>query len=528
MTKARKQFSLTKQRTTSGASLLLVIACAFGLIAMVWGVFQLYLVLGGSREVRNAVDAGALNLSKRIFELRVPTDPAFSDVADSNGHIGMSNINRVWGKAYLINANTQQMQSDNQLGQAAQGNADAAYQTAENINNALFAEVTCRQKQGNFFNAIAGFKQATLLSGDTTVSKDTNSSMSTTENPLQCIAMVDRGDESNLKYSATQIPKVVQASGVQKGNSHYLSGYVPMQANNKSFSFTTFHVGEMPHLISQEYFEKNRADVAPVGSTASAIPNAFKIDGTVQANQGSLGAVACAVANPMRQYSLAIPHSYVKIYFINRALWLVEGKLVNLTTYGNKPQDAVQGVVKKQLSTGGFLDGYANLGHEYSSGGSLWQMYNSLPGDHITPLQKIVQRVQEMDPNYTQTQLMALMQRASFDPTATMYYIYPTYSTPDCSDPTITIQSNKGTLPPWLAALNPIDGTQLLAGTENMETDTPNTCYDVITGGSFTSDKHYTQVSGSINWTPGTGYGQCLGSMQMARTTQIFFTGIPN
>ncbi len=74
----------------------------------------------------------------------------------------------------------------------------------------------------------------------------------------------------------------------------------------------------------------------------------------------------------------------------------------------------------------------------------------------------------------------------------------------------------------------PLDGTQLPAGIETVTTDEPNTCYDYITGGSFSSDKHFTQVSGSINWTPGSGYGQCLGTMQMARQTQINFTGVPN
>jgi hypothetical protein len=526
MRESRKPHNKIEKRSSSGASLYLVIACAFALIALIWGVFQLYLVMGGSREVRNAVDAGALNLSKRIFELRVPADPSYRDVADSNGQVGMSNINRVWGKAYLINANAQQMQADGQLGNSALGNADSAYQTAENINNSLFAEVSSRKNQGNYFNAIAGFKQATLLSGDTTVTKDTNNLTQTQENPLACIAMVDRGAESNLKFNPAQIPKVVTANGVSHGNNNYLQGYVPMHANNKSFNFTSYRPGEMPHLISQTVFDKFRADVAPVGSNALAIPNAFKIDGNVQANQGTLGAVACAVANPMRQYNLAIPFSYVVVYFVNRANWYVEGVKVNQTTYGNKPTPSVQGVKKKLLSKGGYLDGYANLGNEYTSGGSLWQMYTSLPGDHQTPMLKVLQRVQEISPNYTMTQLETLMAKTNFDPTAQLYFIYPSYTTPDYSDPTIMIASDKGPLPPWLQRI-PLDGTQAPIGTETMTQNAPNTCYDVITGGPFSSDKHYTEVSGSINWTPGTGYGQCLGSLQMSRLTQIYFTGVP-
>lgn len=523
----RSMQSLTTKRTASGASIYLVVICAFALIALVYGVFQLFLVMGGSREVRNSVDAGALNLSKRIFEIRVPASPEFTDVADSQGQVGMSNINRVWGKAYLINGNAQEMQIDNQLGPAALGNADTAYQAAENINNTLFGAVTSRQTHGNLFNSVAGFKPASLLSGDNTVTKDINMlDQANADSPLKCISMVDRGAESNIRFNVTQIPKSVTATGVQHGQANYLAGYSPMAANNKEFSFVTFRAGEMPHLISQTVFDKFRADVAPVGGSALAIPNAFKIDGNVQATQGTLGAVACAVANPQLQYSLAIPHSYVSIYFTNRALWFVEGVKVNQTTYPNKPTPQVQGVKKKLLKVGGYLDGYANLGNEYQTGGSLWQMYTSLPGDHMTPLQRVLQRVQEINPNYSIAQLEALMQKVTFDPTATIYYIYPTYTTPDFSDPTIQIASNKGPLPPWLQNI-PLDGTQLPIGTENMEKDTPNTCYDVITGGPYTTDLHYTEVSGSINWTPCTGFGQCLGSLQMSRTTQIFFTGKP-
>jgi hypothetical protein len=508
-------------RTAAGASLILVIFCALGLIALVWGVFQLYLVLGGSREVRNAVDAGALNLSKRVFELRVPTDGVYGDVADSNGQIGMSNINRVWGKAYLINANVQQMQADGQLGDAAQGNAEAAYQSAENINNTLFAAVTCRNSQGALFNQVAGFKQAKLLSGDTTVTKDANAT--TQESPLASIAMVDRGAESNLSFSPTQIPKVVQAQGVQQGGKSYLTGFVPMQANNKQFSFTAFRNGEMPHLISQNIFDQCRADKSPVGGT-NVIPNAFKIDGSVQATQGSLGAVACAVANPQRQYRLAIPHSYIRIFFTNQAMWFVEGVKVNQTPYGNKP-DQQTGVKKKKLSNGGLLTGFAKLGNEYQPGGSLWQMYTALPGDHMTPMQKVLQRVQEIDPDYTLTRLQAQMEACNSNPAAQSYLIYATYNTPDCSDPTIHIQPDNGSLPPWLQNL-PIDGTALAVGAETMTKDAPNTCTDYIEG-PIPTDKHYTECSGSIIWTPGSGYTQCLGTMHVSRVTAIYFTGKP-
>ena len=112
-------------RRNRGASILLIVMAGFLLVAMAYGMFQLAMLLGGSRQVRNTTDAAVLNIARRITDVRVGTNPAYADVADSNGQVGVSNINRVWGKAYLISANIDEMAKNGQLGNGnAQGNGE--------------------------------------------------------------------------------------------------------------------------------------------------------------------------------------------------------------------------------------------------------------------------------------------------------------------------------------------------------------------------------------------------------------------
>lgn len=501
------------RRKERGASILLIVMAAFLLTAMAYGMFQLAMLLGGSRQVRNTTDAAVLNIARRITDVRVATQPAYTDVADSNGLIGVSNINRVWGKAYLISANIDEMAKNGQLGNgSAQGNGEVAYQVAKNINDELYDQVSSRDSHGQFFQEISVRRQASMINAGMGVDKSKVTSTTS--------AMVDRGDESNLIYNPSQLPAGATAAGVNKGGKSFLQGYSPFKANNKTFCFTSFHTGEMPHLIADNYFDQNRAEVNPIEGTTTAIPNAFRFSGEAGNGQVGVMATACAVANPMRQYSMAIPHSYITIFVTNQAVWYLDGKVVNVTTYtcksGQPPQ---HGIVQKQGANGKKIDGFAQLGLEYSNGNTIMQIVNALPGDHTPAFSKMLQRVQEIDPTFTMARLQTLLQQA-YDPAATRYYIFANYNTPDHSDPKVTIQPNTGSLPGWLAQTGP-EGSPKLLMSENTQTDTPNYCWQEPAG------KHHTEVSGSINWQPGTGFTQSLGELSINRRTDIYTSSSP-
>jgi hypothetical protein len=501
-------------RTTRGASVILVALCALGLIIIVFAAFQLSLIMGGSREVRNAVDASILNVGKRVVGLKVPSG-IFKDCADSMGTVGMSNISRVWGKAYLINANAEGMRNDGlSTGQASDA-ADQVYSAAQTVNANLRAQLTDKNLLDQFFNQLSANKPAKLLGESATVntSKDAKTGWAT--------AMVDRGAESNLSFTPSQIPMNVQVKQVKVGNKTYVQGYTPFTANNKEFVFPSFRLGEMPHLIADSHFQRNMG-----GLPTNPIPNAFREMGMADGAGTTLSASACAEANPQRQYLLAIPQAYVTITFANRALWIVENKQVNQTNYGFEPETQ-QGAKKIKLSVGGVLDGFGNLGNEYKMV-NLWRLFTAAKGDHTVALMKLVQRVQEIDPTFTKERLIGLMSSQTLMPGASKYFIYPSYTTPDFTNPTMKIASIPGAaMPGWLAAANQADGDKSVITTETAAIDEPNTCYDNIVGGKSPTGKHWTEFYGSISWQPGTGFSQCLGDLKLSRTTKCVFTGVP-
>lgn len=510
--------SLTSSRSARGASVVLVALGALLIVLGIVAAFQMTIFLGGSRELRNAVDAAALNVSKRVVELKTVPDPVYEDCADSTGQVGITNINRIWGKAYLINANFDEMQQESTKTDVSTNCAQLAYQKAQAINDALFTAVNNKANADGYFNQMAGSKPARLLGNDGTVSTSQNSDWAT--------AAIYRGDESNISFNPSQLPQGAQLEGVQRNGRNYVTGYAPFKANQQYFCFTTFHAFEMPHLVSSLFFNAGKA---PIANATNPIPNAFMEGGQSNSATAGLSASACAVANPMRQFQLAIPHSFVTVQIGNNARWYVQNNLVNQTPY-DFSAETQWGVKNYQLKAPaqGTLDGYASLGNEYKSVSNLWQAINALPGDHQTPLFRLLQRVQEFKPNYTMAQLTQLLQSQSLMPNINLnkFYIYPTYTTPDLSDPTVRIISSSAELPPWLQPNAP-DGLEKSVSQEPPQRDQPNFCWDQIVGGVAPTGQHWTEVSGNIYWQPGTGYGQCLGELRMARLTEIFFTGMP-
>src|SRR5579883_2192690 len=83
------------------AGIFFVAAMAVVLVLLIWCGFQYALMLKGSQQVRHSTDAAVLNIAKRAPEVTIDAYPLYYDVADSHRKIGLSNINRVWGKALL-------------------------------------------------------------------------------------------------------------------------------------------------------------------------------------------------------------------------------------------------------------------------------------------------------------------------------------------------------------------------------------------------------------------------------------------
>ncbi|HEY9785206.1 MAG TPA: hypothetical protein V6D17_07375 [Candidatus Obscuribacterales bacterium] len=501
----------TKQnRSERGISLILSCVCAALFIALIYIAFHYSTLTAGSQQVRNAVDAATLNVSKRVVDLGTPPQPIFKDCADSSGSIRLTNINRVWGKAYLINANVEAMERDSQSTPLSTQNADQAYMQAQAINDSLVQQLKSRTILDEYFKQLAEKRTAGLLGQGATVSTSQSNSWS--------FGMIDRGCESNLSFDTKQLPGYATLPGVGSGSKTYIQGYSPVTAHKRSFCFTSFRPNEMPHLISDPYFDKNEETKNAIANAVNPIPNAFKVTGVATNSKTPLSAAASAVANPQRQYTLAIPHAYVAIQFTNRAKWYVEGKKVNETSYGAKPEEQ-WGVRNYPIPPpkGGTLNGYASLGNEYAKA-NLWQAINALPGDHTQPLKKVLQRIQEIKADFSMSDLQQILEKQQFQ-NAGKFYIYPTYKTCDLTDPQIKVTSDKElNLPAWLDPTKGTDGLEAVVATEEMQKDEPNYNWQSTKG------EHHTEVSGTIKWAPGSGVNTCLGELRLDRLTECYFS----
>lgn len=493
------------RRNSQGASMIVVAIAAGFLIILLFIVFQFLTLTSGSREVRNAVDAAALNVSKRVGELRVKLDDQFNDVGDSCGQVSIANINRVWGKAYLINANAEAMTKEGTTNQYTAQNADEAYRMAQTANDRLVNSITDKATLDNFFNEMAKLRGAKLLGA--------NSEMKTVDGPGWDVAMVDRGAPSNLKFDTKQIPK---GGTAPPESAEHVSGYKPFNANNKTFTFASFIPNEMPHLTTDGNFNANDRRVSPLAG--NPVPNAFRANGVNLSSKTALSASASSVANPRREYRLAIPHGYIKIIIQNAALWIVDGKQVAITSYKFEPETQ-HGIKGHKLSKGRILNGYASLGNEYKQG-VMSQALQALPGNHQEEFERMLQRIKEIKHDFTMQELMTMLQKM---PTAGTYVIYPTYSSPDLTDPKIqmvAVQPGEQLPVAWMNSAIQMDGTDKLIVDEAAQKDEPNYCWAQIIGGNPDCEK-WTLVSGKIAWMPGTGYSPCLGVLKVARVTVV-------
>jgi hypothetical protein len=517
----RSQISCTRagQRSATGASLALVAAFSGVLILCILAAYGLANLFGASEEARNGVDAGALNLANKSVAVKTPAQGVFTDCADTSGGIGLTNINRVWGKALIVNANVQSMQNSGQAGGLAQANAQSAFSGAQSINDALFQALTDSVTTSGLFNNMAARRGAKMLSGSKTLVASTKNSWP--------IAALNRGGASNLTMKTNQIPANANIAITPVGGV-YAPGYQPIQVDNKPFYFVAFPVGERPHLVSGSVFQLNRIDAAPVGGVKNPIPNGFSASGSVEGAQAGVASNAFAVANPQRQYQLSIPHAYISIQLTNTAQWMVGGKKLSETQYGLVPETQ-WGVKMYQLKNKAMLNGYASLGNEYAENKvtkltpSLWNVLTSLPGDYNVVLQQMTQRLQEISPAFSQAQLENLLIKQRIVPNATRYLIYPTFANKDETNPTFQITAVNGAaqLPAWLAAVYVADGTEKPLVTEGAQRDVPNFDWQTVEGGQ--GGAHYADLTGTLNWEPDSGYNQCLGQLRIAHTTECFF-----
>ena len=142
-------------------------------------------------------------------------------------------------------------------------------------------------------------------------------------------------------------------------------------------------------------------------------------------------------------------------------------------------------------------------------------------GDMEVVYDKMTQRLKQVDPNYTKQQLKKLLGSLDLVASEVEYFIYPTYSSADHTNPRITAGSRMGKLPGWLNKALQAEGNSTQVAQDKVLKGVPNHAWGIA---EVPPDPTVgTKFSGTISWQPGTGYNQCLGRIRMARQTKINF-----
>jgi hypothetical protein len=484
----------------------LVVACLLVLTVGAFAAMQFGVLTGGSQAVRNYVDAGALNVAARATDVQVEPTNSYSDVSTTSGKISLTNINRVLGKALLINANAADMKSNGQQGNLSQTNAQAAMAEANNISQQLVAALTDGQFLKTAFSQVGweGGGGSPQPGGGKKSASHFGSSF------------VHAGQTSNVTAQQGQFPL---NSGVRLNGP--IPGYQAVNVNDQQFFLVPFKQGEKPHLISLDEFN---AGVNPPHNWTAPVPNAFSAQGQLGSEPG-VQSTSGAVSNPQQQYTLAIPHAFVEIQLQPTSTqWQVNGKQAgDNTTYKFTPVTQY-GVQNKKVGCKSQLNGYASLGNEYASG-TLLGAINGVPGKpaHQQAFQLITQRLNEIQPGFQQPQLEQLLKSQALVPNTTAYVLYPVYEHKDNTDPQIKIaaisQVNEG----WFNPSATPDGAPKSLGIEMLQ-DAPNSSWGQVIG-KWQLQSHQVTVNGQVMWTPGTGYNQCLGMLSLNRTANVNFKG---
>jgi len=557
--------SCFKLRSCRGNAIVLALAFSAFLLLFGYAAFQLANFFGASEEVRNSVDAGALNVASKSIFLKVPAIKPYDDCVDLVSQIGLTNINRVWGKALLINANVQSMEKESLSGATATKNASSAMAIAQEINDSLFRLLTGTSSLSSMFNQLGSLRHSKMLAGSSSVSATSNTSWPK--------AALLRGRSSNLTFDQTEIPPDAGVSipQVSIGNEEFVPGYTPIAANKNFFSFVSFIPGDKPQLVSQSLFEVNRIDTNPIPNIINPIPNGFSATGSVTNTSSGLVATAFGLANPQKQYTLSIPHSYVSIKITNEQDWYVEGNLVAQGQYTLQPliwhlapYSNPNAFANVTLKNGAVIHCLARVGGEYAQPVTLWDVLKNGGGDLSSLWPPMVQRIKEIKPDFTANELIALLKSQRITHSSSQYLIYPKYSSGDATNPTITIGpvSSIETAPsfqpgvagsgnglwinppddddkqavllsnpmasvvsPWIAPAYQPDGIEKLALTQADRKDNPNYDWPFYVSGA-PEGTHYAILKSNVYWEPDSGFYQCLGQLRIAHRTNCYFAVI--
>lgn len=508
------------KRNTDGAIMPIAVTLAIILAVLVVAFFQLEMQLGGSKEVRNAVDAGALNTGKKLFSLKVAAQGAeemkFLDVADSSQQFGLANINRVLARAFLVRLNAKAMDDEGTGTALSRSNANSMTDAALALAGRLADRLNDQGQLHPFFDDIATRNSVRMLGKASVIQHKPG--------PEWATSLLDRQQESNIEIQANQLPGSISMNDVKavqaKDNKFYLAGYNAVNILNRDLAFVPFKVSEKTHLVSGAAFEANMRQQAPFPQWANPVPNAFSCFGATQGqDREAQTARSFVIANPQRSFPAAIPRGFVRINFnSNEINWNINGIPTGSTSYDFFPSVESRGPIPAGIGT---ITAYASVGNEYIPP-TLYKGIFAIPGTGYGEVKnRILQRCRQIKPGLTEGELDATLMACPLIPGIKQYVIFVGPGNTLMATP----KDGAMAFSPMMNPNNNPDGSSK----ELVEEDGfmfPNPCWFVLSGPGPKPGPFWSDYDGSLKWTPGSGENDCLGELRIDRDTDVYVTGV--
>lgn len=300
------------QRRTQSGSIGLTL-CVLTVI-MIFGLNALWLmgIIDGARQLQNATDSAALNVSKQQIKLDVALNPGleqqnFSCVAD-NGKINLLNYNRVIGQLLLVSLNAEAEQSAgsvaglshaNQLFYAVQGgDCSLSERLASRLMDSACASTP-------FDNMLAASNLGMLRSPQY-------------QHEKYSVAYVNAGECTNVYLDQGLIPQGANldpdclSKPRGKAAHQFIKGYKGINIGG-TFTLEGAPVmpGCAPHLVSNNKFTTHTKSPMTGGFVP---PNCFQSACRANVRQSQLGLNACAIVGSLQSESSAsIPGGYIEL-----------------------------------------------------------------------------------------------------------------------------------------------------------------------------------------------------------------------
>jgi hypothetical protein len=518
---------VNSKQKQKGGTLAFAVVLILVIILIGIGFFALSLYFGGAQETKDAVNAGALNVAKKALTINSPlsSDPSqkfFSDVVDSN-EVNLVTINRVWSKALFVAINAEAAKNDGGHDGTGGQSAAAAHDAAMAISDALAKQLNTPTNLYTYFDQYSQQNSVRMLGLGAQVQRNPTADWVN--------SYLERTYESNVEF-ANNIPSTfTNTSSIftatkrkpQPGDAagrQWLAGYTPLHVMDQDFWQVAFPFEQKPHIVDRSFFTQNDQTPLTVGTSnwSTPVANAFGVAGTTQKTSSGLNetAVSWAETNPQKVYPMVFPNAFVRIVIKKNTLqWLMDEAPMNSEDYGfiSDSKDSVP-----VYAECGDVRGTAYVGNEYIPP-TLYKAICAVPPINGHAMDYLLQRVQEMIPNYSMTNLVAHLNTCPILPDAEdqTFYLYPIANNTD-----VVVTPDAATfLPSGCDKGVSADGTEQTLDHEgpvpfpNFATQTFD-CY-----GSYTWPTPCF-LEGDRTWVPGTGWnGGCLGELRIHRTTTV-------